>query len=268
MTQKLTNSITGLAMGEIGSPVLQRYPSLTPLLLYLGFQSVQSGNPEGCKKEEMTYAIHFRYGIDFSVVYCMEFAFPFNIKDKTSFEKILTAIRYVVEKVKNAAAGTYINLFINVSKCNCYHNYLSIIGTGGETQSFPLSACIDFRVITKSDCLICPSAQNRASGDTNTAYIEVLSFAGTDTYRGLFQDIGQKWLELGGLPHWAKQWMLIPGIYEAIQEKYGANLEHFKTVLETLGKKATGKGETEPWKMFINSTMQKVLGCKADESQH
>ena len=108
VTQKLKDSITGITFGEIGPPVLHRYPSLTPLLLYLGFQSIQSSNPEGCKKEEITYAIHYRYGIDFSVAYCMEFAFPFNINDKMSFENILTAVRYVVEKVKNSAKGTYI----------------------------------------------------------------------------------------------------------------------------------------------------------------
>ena len=112
--------------------------------------------------------------------------------------------------------------------------------------------------------MICPSAQNRTENDTNTAYIEVLSFAGTDTYRELFKNIGQRWLELGGLPHWAKQWTFIPGIYQTLQDSYGANLQRFKTVLETLGANATGSGETVPWKMFINSTMQKVLGYEAE----
>ena len=115
--------------------------------------------------------------------------------------------------------------------------------------------------------MIGPAAQNRTEDDTNTAYIEVVSFAGTDTYRGLFKDIGQRWIELGGLPHWPKQWTLIPGIYETIQNSYGDNLQRFKTVLETLGANATGDGETDPWKMFINSTMQKVLGYVA-EPQH
>ena len=92
-------------MGEIGTPVLQRYPSLTPLLLFLGFQSVQASNPEGCEREEVTYAVHFRYGIDFTVAYCMEFAFPFNINNTVSFGKILAAIHYVVKKVRNAAEG-------------------------------------------------------------------------------------------------------------------------------------------------------------------
>ena len=159
------------------------------------------------------------------------------------------------------------NLLVMYIVIIVYNNLPVRIGECGETQSFPLSTCMDFRVIAKSDCLICPSAQNRTENDTNTAYIEVLSFAGTDTYRELFKDIGQKWLELGGLPHWAKQWTFIPEIYETIQEKYGTNLHRFKTVLETLGSEATGGGETDPWKMFINSTMQSVLGYET-ESQH
>ena len=94
-------------MGEISTSVLQRYPSLNPLLLFLGFQSVQASNPEGCEKEEVTYAIHFRHGVDFTVAfYCMEFAFPFNVNSPESFGKILAAIHYVVEKVRNAAEGT------------------------------------------------------------------------------------------------------------------------------------------------------------------
>ena len=106
MMQKLTDSLTGIAMGGIGSPVLQRYPSLTPLLLFLGFQTVQAANPVGEKKEEITYSIHFRYGIDFTVAYCMEFAFPFNIDDDDSFQTILQAIQFVINRVETAAKGT------------------------------------------------------------------------------------------------------------------------------------------------------------------
>ena len=52
MMQKLTDSLTGIAMGGIGTPVLQRYPSLTPLLLFLGFQAVQAANPVGEKRKK------------------------------------------------------------------------------------------------------------------------------------------------------------------------------------------------------------------------
>ena len=47
--------------------------------------------------------------------------------------------------------------------------------------------------------------------------------------------------------------LLIPGNYGTIRERYGANLECFKTLLETLGNEATGDCETDLWKMFINS---------------
>ena len=115
MMQKLTDSLTGIAMGGIGTPVLQRYPSLTPLLLFLGFQAVQAANPVGQKMEEITYSIHFRYGIDFSVAYCMEFAFPFNIDDDDSFQTILQAIQFVINRVETAAKGTIILRIIKLA---------------------------------------------------------------------------------------------------------------------------------------------------------
>lgn len=99
-------------MGGIGSPVLQRYPSLTPLLLFLGFQAVQASNPVAVKKEEITYSIHFRYGIDFSVAYCMEFAFPFDIADDDSFTNILEAIKFVINRVETAAKGEKIIIVV------------------------------------------------------------------------------------------------------------------------------------------------------------
>ena len=145
---------------------------------------------------------------------------------------------------------------------HCMHNfflhicYLTAKGLGignCEVQSFPLSACIDFRVIAKGNCLICPSAQGDANV-TNYAYIEVLSFAGTDSYRELFKEIGEEWLKLGGLPHWAKQWTHIDGIFDKIQEGYGENLEKFKKVFDHLG--STDPAHKD---IFVNSTLQKIL---------
>ena len=62
-----------------------------------------NNNSEGCEKEEMTYTIHFQLRINLQLFTCMEFAFLFDINSAASFGKILAAIWYVVDKVKNAA---------------------------------------------------------------------------------------------------------------------------------------------------------------------
>ena len=64
-----------------------------------------NNNSEGCEKEEMTYTIHFQLWIDLQllIAFAFEFAFPFDINSAASFGKILAAIWYVVDKVKNAA---------------------------------------------------------------------------------------------------------------------------------------------------------------------
>ena len=111
-----------------------------------------------------------------------------------------------------------------------------------------MSLGIDFRVIAKSDCLLCPAS---VGGKSHTAYIEVLSFVGNEDYEEAFKEVAQEWMKLGGIPHWAKQWTFIPGIMDHIRDAYGDNLVKFAKVRKALG--------VDKQDMFLNKTMREVL---------
>ena len=130
----------------------------------------------------------------------------------------------------------------------------------GIVQNFPLSTTMDMRIIAKSDCLLCPGSNLPGHPNyptsTHTAFIEILSFAGTENYKDFFTKIGKKWMELGGVPHWCKQWTFLQhhGIFKHIHEYYGDNLVKFRQVLQSLSSE-----NSQLCKLFINSTMERVL---------
>lgn len=118
---------------------------------------------------------------------------------------------------------------------------------------------MDLRIIQKSQCLLCPATCNlkHAAGETSThtAFLEMLSFAGTKRYKDFFKEVAEKWISLGGVPHWCKQWTFLEdegvGIFEHVQDKYHDNLVKFNQILQTL----SGSDGA----MFVNKTMQKLL---------
>ena len=116
---------------------------------------------------------------------------------------------------------------------------------------------MDVRIISKSNTLLCPASK---LGDddktTHTAFLEILSFAGTDGYKEFFRKVGKKWMELGGVPHWCKQWTFLEknGIFQHVRDYYGQNLKRFKEIFTTLNSDGDGYSE-----IFVNSTMKKLL---------
>ena len=103
----------------------------------------------------------------------------------------------------------------------------------------------------KSTSLLCPASL----GDKDhIVYIEVLSTAGTQGYKPYFTDIAREWIQQGGVPHWNKQWTFLDDdldIVAYVQEKYGANLDMFKTVRTQLN--------VDPNNRFLNCTMDQVI---------
>ena len=110
---------------------------------------------------------------------------------------------------------------------------------------------METRIMKKSTSLLCPAS---LGNEDYIAYIEVLSTAGIPGYEPFFTDIAKQWMEQGGVPHWNKQWSFLNndlGIVKYLQEKYGSNLETFKSVREQL--------KVDPKNLFLNSTMAQVL---------
>ena len=74
-------------------------------------------------------------------------------------------------------------------------------------------------------------------------------------YDQYFKDFALAWKELGGIPHWHKQWTLLQDkgidIFGYINNKYGEILSTFMNVCQQL--------KLDPQNLFINCTMEKVF---------
>ena len=125
----------------------------------------------------------------------------------------------------------------------------------GEKKSgdncFPLSMCMEMRVMKKSTSLLCPAS---LGNEDHIAFIEVLSTADTPGYEPFYTDIAKQWMKQGGVPHWNKQWTFLNNdldIVKYLQEKYGTHLDTFKLVRKQL--------KVDPNNLFLNSTMAQVI---------
>ena len=242
-------------LGTVGNPVLSRYHNLTPAFTATGFNFVKSANKEGTLYEPLPYAIHFCYGISLAPVYDMEFAFPFSLTgDDHYFDTVLAAMHYVVDKSKEYAQGKSM-LFVHNCLILFAFNISGILGFG---QDFSFSTTMELRVIAKSDCLLCPATRHPrddAPVTAHTAYLEILSFAGSENYQKFFKEVGEKWMKLGGVPHWFKQWTFLDNIVDHTRDNYKDNLVKFRTVFDSIN-----NDNGSLCKMFVNSTMEKILG--------
>lgn len=113
------------------------------------------------------------------------------------------------------------------------------------------------RVIQKGESLLSPAS---IGSEEHVAYIEVLSTADTPGYEEYFREIAVKWMKLGGIPHWQKQWAFLDdpnvfpdrklvGIYEHIKRMFGQNLTDFDTV----------RTKYDADGLFMNETMKKLF---------
>ena len=104
LQKKLTDTVQNGFAGELGSPLIAKYPFMTPAYLSQGFKVVKATHPpDKPKLEQLPYAIHFMYGLDFNPVNDMEFAFPVDFKRPDGFDCFLQAIDVVVEELSKAA---------------------------------------------------------------------------------------------------------------------------------------------------------------------
>ena len=124
-------------------------------------------------------------------------------------------------------------------------------GEKGTEVHFPLSMCMEMRVIKKSDTLLCPAS---LGDEEHVAYIEVLSTEGTPGHEQFFTDVAVEWVKLGGVPHWQKQWDFLEehfDIFSYLRSKYSKNIHAFQQVYRELN--------IDPNGIFMNKTMEKLF---------
>ncbi len=144
---------------------------------------------------------------------------------------------------------------INVCICACIGRYPDNSGEGKKVY-FPLTLCMEMRVMRKSDCFLCP-ASIVSDNEQYIAYIELLSTVGTPGYEKYFAEVAEAWMKPGldGIPHWHKQFMFLNSkdcdIFKYIREKYGENLTKFADIRTQL--------DLDPNDLFLNNTMKKFI---------
>lgn len=79
LKQKFADTVQHQILGDVVSPIIEKYPTLTPALMSSSLNIVKVANPPGISYEPMPYGIHFRYGITLGPAYDMEFGFPINL---------------------------------------------------------------------------------------------------------------------------------------------------------------------------------------------
>ena len=132
-------------------------------------------------------------------------------------------------------------------------------------ERYPVNVTLHARFINNSQSLLSPAYQP-AGSETHTCWIEFLSGSPTpdapdeewyQNYMATWQEfcklIGQKWIDLGGRPHWAKEWQILDtpeiNIYQKLQDMYGDNLTQFKTLRDQL----------DPTETFLYSWTEKIF---------
>ena len=132
-------------------------------------------------------------------------------------------------------------------------------------QRYPVNVTLHARFTKNSQALLSPAYQP-AGSEVHTCWIEFVSGAPTpaepnetwyqnyiNTWTAFCRLIGPQWLELGGRPHWAKQWQVLDTpdirIYEQLQHLYGDNLTQFKAV----------RDELDPTETFLYPWTEKIF---------
>ncbi len=127
-----------------------------------------------------------------------------------------------------------------------------------DSRSYPLSLCLEFRVMHKSKAFMCPASQSLGQPDAeHIVYIEVLSTLNTPGVREYFKDIGESWMKMHGVPHWQKQWTFLDdngSMVEHIKKEFGGNLKRFNEVRDAL--------KVDENNMFVNSVYKHFVSEK------
>ncbi len=121
-----------------------------------------------------------------------------------------------------------------------------------KQDKFPVNVTGHARFIKNSQSLLSPAYQP-AGSSTHTCFIEFLSVPGTQDYDEFANFMGQKWMALGGRPHWAKLFQNVEGIIPYTQRSFdtgsGNNMKEFKAFRDSL----------DPNGMFMNGFLDTLF---------
>ena len=105
----------------------------------------------------------------------------------------------------------------------------------------------DVRFIQYSDTLLCP-----AIFKDHSFYLQVLlprfSYTIPDCQH-FYKALAEKWFELGGIPHWHKDWDYLPGVDDKIKKAYGWRIQRFEEI----------RKDVDPKELFLNERMKKLF---------
>ncbi|MCR9164916.1 MAG: FAD-binding protein [Nannocystaceae bacterium] len=137
-------------------------------------------------------------------------------------------------------------------------SFVDAIGKAAERDEYPINVCLHARFIRNSQALLSPS-HAPAGSPTHYCYIEGLTFQprhletlspGVRQFHDFFAQMGPRWMELGGVPHWGKDFSAIPSVFEHIRGIYGERLRRWLAWRDGL----------DPDRVFWNAFMDQIFG--------
>jgi hypothetical protein len=211
------NTYISTYLGGFAFRSLYLLPKLAPLFtwgLHQFFLKSMYASTRGVLPVD--WALHYRNGIDGMPCRDMEFAIPIK-KDFSDVNKIIEAWRHVVDTV------------FEYRKKNLY----------------PCNLLLEMRMNRNSDC---PLSNMYSAEECYFCTIEVLSVVEVkqDLWYEFCNKIAEKWIALGGRPHWAKEWDFLDNIADKLPVMYGDRLVKYNE----FRKKYDGAG------VFLNDVLR------------
>lgn len=225
-TQDVYDFITQEAL-RIVSPFITANEPIVPLMQWLSFLTLKNvlyPNRVEPLYQEIPNAVHFRKYLEKAKVYDLEFVFDY----RADYARLMNIINVVVENVK-------------IFK---------------EKNQYPLNLSLEMRFMTYSEAYLGTGsiANPKYGGTGHVVCIEVLCLKGTESWKEFNEAVGQKWIEMGGVPHLAKQYDQLEGIFESTISKMATQIETFNCQLTKSG--------ADPSGMFLNLGMRRLLQKK------
>jgi hypothetical protein len=201
----------GMRVGQRVLRWLARHPRYTPGTCRM----LSRLAPSRDVIEPVLGGIHFQTAIEFMHARNLEIGFELD----EEFENFRRAWRLAIELIERYA----------------------------RAGKWPVNLAMNARFLGSSNALLSP-----CHGRKHTCFIEVMSYRDAPGWDEFAAELGSAWLEMpGAAPHWPKEFEEIPGVFEKIAMRYGANLRRFAELRRAL--------EIDPDDLFVNGLTRRIL---------